>query len=184
MKKLIVFNMITVDGFFAGPNGEIDWHNVDAEFNDFAIEQLDTFDTLMFGRVTYDLMASYWPTPQGVKDDPVVAEKMNSLRKIVFSKSLQKVGWQNSELKKEIVAEEIERMKQESGKDIAIFGSGAIVSALTRLRLIDEYRFIVNPVILGKGKLMITDLKERLNLTLVSSKTFKSGNVLVIYRTR
>src|SRR5258708_25381331 len=106
MKKLLVSEMVSVDGFFAGPNGEIDWHNVDEEFNTFAIEQLDSVDTLVFGRVTYELMASYWPTAEALKDDSVVAAKMNALPKIVFSKTLEKVEWNNSLLAKNDVVQQ------------------------------------------------------------------------------
>src|SRR5437879_2097801 len=152
MRKIIVSEMITVDGFFAGPHGEIDWHNVDAEFNEYALRLLDSVDTFLFGRVTYELMASYWPTPLGLKDDPEIAEKMNSLAKVVFSKTLEKVEWQNSRLVKNDLATEVAELKQQPGKDIAIFGSGTIVSELAKLNLIDEYRLTVNPVILGAGK--------------------------------
>ena len=152
MRKIIVQEMITVDGFFAGTKGEIDWHNVDAEFNDFAISMLTTADTLLFGRTTYDLMASYWPTQAGIEDDPVVAERMNSLQKVVISKTLQNAEWNNSMVLSEINKNEIMKMKEAPGKDILIFGSGTIVSALTKLGLVDEYRLIVNPVILGEGK--------------------------------
>jgi dihydrofolate reductase len=182
MRKIIVQEMITVDGFFAGPNGEIDWHHVDAEFNEHSVEFLNTIDTLMFGRITYDLMASYWPTPEGLKDDPFIADKMNSLSKIVFSKTLAKTTWNNSKMFSEINAEEIKKMKEASGKDIAIFGSGIIVTALTELGLIDEYRFIVNPVILGKGKTLFANLEKKPGLKLLKTHEFKSGNVSLSYK--
>jgi dihydrofolate reductase len=182
MRKIIVQEMITVDGFFAGPNGEIDWHHVDSEFNEYAIEFLDTVDTLMFGRVTYDLMAGYWPTPEGLKDDPIIAGKMNSLAKIIFSKTMDNASWNNSKIVSEIDAVEIEKIKQGPGKDIAIYGSGKIVSALTELGLIDEYRFIINPVILGKGKTLFADLKNKPGLKLLETKEFKSGNVSLSYK--
>ena len=110
MRKVILFMMVTLDGFFEGPNGEIDWHNVDQEFNKFAIEQLDSVDILLFGRKTYELMASYWPTPAAATDDPIVADKMNRLPKIVFSKTLSSVEWQNTRLVKENVAEEVAKL--------------------------------------------------------------------------
>ena len=90
MRKLFSFNMVTLDGYFEGPNHEIDWHNVDGEFNEFAIEQTGAVDMLLFGRVTYQLMASYWPTPDAIKNDPIVADLMNRLPKIVFSRTLEK----------------------------------------------------------------------------------------------
>lgn len=181
MKKLLVSEMITLDGFFAGPNGEIDWHNVDDEFNVFAEEQLNSVDTLIFGRVTYELMASYWPTPAGLKDDPIIANIMNSLNKVVFSKTLKTVEWNNSRLATADLATEIQKLKEQPGKDMVIFGSGTIVSELAKLSLIDEYRLFINPVVLGKGKPLFQDLPERMNLQLIKSRQFKSGNVLLYY---
>ena len=93
MRKVILFNMVSLDGFFEAPKRDINWHNVDDEFNEFAIEQMNTVDTLIFGRVTYEFMVSYWPTSEAITNDPIVAEKMNSLPKIVFSKTLSQVDW-------------------------------------------------------------------------------------------
>jgi len=173
--------MVTLDGFFAGPNGEIDWHLVGEEFNEFAIEQLNSLDTLLFGRVTYQLMADYWPTPLAVKDDPIVAGKMNSLAKIVFSRTLTKVDWNNTRLFKNIDAEEIMKMKQQPGKDMAIFGSGSLVSNFSQTGLIDEYRIFINPVVLGSGKPLFQNMQEKLNLKLLRTRTFKTGLVLLCY---
>ena len=128
MRKVLVSEMVTLDGYFAGPNGEIDWHHVDAEFNEFAIDQLNHVDTLLFGRVTYQMMASYWPTPLAIRHDPIVADKMNSLSKVVFSKTLEKVDWSNTRLVRGEVAAEIARLKKEPGLDLVIFGSGSLVS--------------------------------------------------------
>jgi hypothetical protein len=100
MRKVILFNMATLDGFFAGPNGEIDWHHVDEEFNEFAMAQLNAADGLLFGRVTYQGMASYWPTNMARMNDPIVADKMNTLPKIVFSRTLERVEWNNTRLVK------------------------------------------------------------------------------------
>ncbi len=182
MRKIIVQEMITIDGFFAGPDGEIDWHNVDAEFNDYAIKFLNTLDTLMFGRITYELMANYWPTENALKDDPIVADKMNSLSKIVFSKTKEELAWNNSKIFSEINADEIKKIKQAEGKDIAIFGSGMIVSALADLGVIDEYRLIINPVILGKGKSLFLNIEKRYKLKLVKVHEFKSGNIFLRYK--
>ena len=182
MRKIIVQEMISVDGFFAGENGEIDWHNVDAEFNKYAIEFLNTIDTLVFGRLTYELMASYWPTDAGLNDDPIVASKMNHLSKIVFSKTKNIVAWNNSKVFSDINADEIKKLKQAEGKDIAIFGSGTIVSALTELGLIDEYRLIVNPIVLGKGKSLFSNMEKRYKLQIIEVKEFKSGNISLHYK--
>jgi dihydrofolate reductase len=181
MKQIIVQEMVSVDGFFAGPEGEIDWHVVDGEFNDYAAGVLSSVDTLIFGRVTYDLMAGYWPTPDALKNDHAIAEKMNSLPKIVFSAGKEPAGWNNTKIFYEINPEEISKLKQGPGKDMIIYGSGTIVEAFTRFGLIDEYRFIVNPVVLGRGKSLFPNLEERQKLKFIRSKEFSSGNVLLSY---
>jgi dihydrofolate reductase len=173
--------MVTVDGFFAGKNGEIDWHVVDAEFNEYAIEMLHSVDTLIFGRVTYDMMKSYWSTTQATTDDSIVAGLMNSTSKIVFSKTDGTFDWNNSMVMKDIVADEIIKLKQQPGKDMVILGSGTIVSAFAQLGLIDEYRLIVNPVVLGAGKTLFEGISERLKLKLLKTKTLGSGDVILYY---
>jgi len=182
MRKLFVFNLVTLDGYFEGPKRDISWHNVDAEFNEYAVAMLASVDMLLFGRVTYDLMASYWPTPDAVKNDPLVAEKMNSLPKIVFSRTLNKPGWNNARLVKENIEEEIKNMKKQPGKDLALLGSGSILSEFTQRGLIDEYRIMVNPVVLGDGKPMFKGIKDRLKLKLIQTRTFHNGNVLLYYQ--
>jgi len=181
MRKVFLFNMITLDGFFEGPNQDISWHHVDEEFNEFAINQLNEIDMLLFGRVTYQGMASYWPTEFAISNDPIVAGLMNNLPKIVFSKTLDKAEWNNTKLVNDNAAEEISTLKQQSGKDIAIFGSSALAVTLAERGLIDEYRIIVNPVVLGGGTPLLKGIKDKLNLKLLKTRTFKSGNVLLYY---
>jgi dihydrofolate reductase len=181
MRRLYVFNMLTLDGFFEGPNRDIGWHNVDAEFNEFAVEQLGTTDLLLFGRVTYELMASYWPTQAALKDDPIVALTMNSIAKIVFSTTLQKADWNNTRLVKQRIPEEVTKLKEQPGKDIAIFGSSDLATSLIPSNLIDEFRLIINPVVLGNGKTMFKGIRDVCNLKLLKTKTFHSGNVLLSY---
>jgi dihydrofolate reductase len=173
--------MVTLDGFFEGPNRDISWHTVDAEFNDFAIDQLGTTDLLLFGRVTYELMASYWPTPAAINDDPIVALTMNSIAKIVFSATLQKADWNNTRLVKQRIPEEVTKLKEQPGKDIAIFGSSDLATSLIPSNLIDEFRLIINPVVLGNGKTMFNGIHDACNLKLLKTKTFHSGNVLLYY---
>jgi dihydrofolate reductase len=184
MSRLYVFNMITLDGFFEGANRDISWHNVDEEFNEFAIDQLNATDHLLFGRVTYELMASYWPTPAAITNDPIVAGKMNSLPKTVCSKSLSTVQWNNTKLVREKIGEEISKLKQQPGKDLAVFGSANLSLTLLRLGLIDEYRIFVNPVVLGNGNSLFEGLQSKLDLKLLEVKTFRSGNVLLYYEPR
>jgi dihydrofolate reductase len=180
-RQVILFNMVTLDSRFEGPNGEIDWHNVDAEFNHFAVEQLQTVDTLLFGRKTYQLMESFWPTKQAKEQSPVIAALMNNTEKIVCSKTLANVAWSNSRLVNNI-KEELLNLKNKSGKDIMIFGSANLSKTLIKLGLIDELRLMVNPVVLGKGKPFFRGVKGQLNLHLLKVRMFNSGNILLYYK--
>jgi dihydrofolate reductase len=181
MRKIFLFMMVSLDGFFEGPDGDISWHNVDEEFNEFAVQQISEVDTLLFGRKTYQGMASYWPTEVAKRNDPIVAGLMNSIPKIVVSKTLEAVDWENTRLVKENVTEEISKLKRQAGKDIAIFGSANLTVTLTEAGLVDEYRVMVNPVALGDGKSLFNGLNHKLNLKLLKTKPFKSGNVLLYY---
>jgi len=182
MRKLHMFNLVTLDGYFAGPDGNIDWHNYDAEHNDFGIEQLQTIDTLIFGRVTFQMMASYWPSPAALANDAIAAGLMNNVPKIVASRTLESADWNNTRLIKQDVVAEIARLKQQPGKDMFIFGSGKLSATLTSAGLIDEYRLIVNPIVLGSGQPLFQAVKERLPLKLVNSRKFQNGNVLLYYQ--
>jgi dihydrofolate reductase len=182
MRKLFAFNMVTLDGFFEGPNQDISWHNVDDEFNEFAVEQTGTLGAILFGRVTYEGMASYWPTPAAQSNDPVIASLMNTLPKVVFSRTLQKAGWNNTRLIKDNVADQILRMKQEPGNDLAVFGSANLLSSLMQMNLVDEHRVMVNPVLIGRGTPLFRNIDQKVNLKLLKTRTFKSGNVLLYYQ--
>lgn len=182
MRKVIMFNMMTLDGIFEGPNADISWHQVDDEFNEFAVEQLKTVDMILFGRVTYEGMASYWTTPNAIEDDPIVAGNMNSFPKIVFSRTLNKAEWNNTRLIKENISGEVQKLKQQPGKDMIIFGSANLVASFAKLGLIDEYRIIVNPVILGEGMPLFKSADEQLKLHLLKSRAFANGNVLLYYQ--
>jgi dihydrofolate reductase len=182
MRKVIFFMLISLDGFYEGPNHDLNWHHVDEEFNEFAIAQLNKVDTLLFGRVTYEMMASYWPTSAAVTDDPIVAKKMNSLPKIVFSKTLSKVDWQNTKLINHNFVEEVLKLKQQPGKDVLILGSSDLAVTFIEDDLIDEYRIMVNPVVLGSGKTLFNGIDSKLNLKLIKTKTFNSGNFLLYYQ--
>ena len=184
MRKLVVFNQVTLDGYFAGPNGDISWAHKDkkdAEWNAFVADNAKGGGLLLFGRMTYELMASYWPTPQAAQNDPIVAERMNNLPKVVFSRTLDKASWNNMLLVKGGMAAEIRKMKKEPGEHMAILGSGSIVSQLAQEGLIDEYQIVVNPVVLGKGRTMFDGIREKLTLKLTKTRTFGNGNVLLCY---
>jgi dihydrofolate reductase len=181
MRKLTIFNLMTLDGYIAGPGGDISWHNVDEEFQELANAASNSGNTLLFGRVTYELMAGFWPTPEAIKTDPIVAAGMNKAEKIVFSRTLQKAEWNNTRLVKDDMPGEVRRLKQGTGKDLTVLGSGSIVAQLAEEGLIDEYQVLLNPVVIGKGKTMFEGLKNRLALKLVRTRTFGNGNVLLIY---
>lgn len=182
MRKIIVFNNVTLDGFMAGTNGELDWAIRDEEMTEYAKEGQGSTDTFLFGRVTYEMMASFWPTPAGKAMNPLYANQLNNAPKFVFSKTLKKADWENTSVVQDIHKEDILRMKQLPGKDMMIFGSGTIVEQLTNLGLIDEYQLLVNPVILGKGKPLFKDIKDGMKLKLVKTKTFNNGIVLFQYQ--
>jgi dihydrofolate reductase len=133
MRRILAFLVTTVDGYYEGPNQEFDWPVVDEEFNEFGLAQLDEVDTLLFGRVTYEGMASYWPTPAAEQDDPRVAARMNGLPKVVVSRTLDKAEWANTRVVRDDVAEELSKLKQQPGKDIAIFGSSDLTVSLLRI---------------------------------------------------
>jgi len=182
MKRLFSFNMITLDGFFEGPSKwDLNWHNVDNEFNEFAVDQLNEIDTLLFGRVTYEGMAGYWPTPAATANDPVVAGLMNRIPKIVVSRTLEKAEWDNTRLIKDHIEEEIAKLKQQSGRDLAIFGSANLMSTLMKMDLIDEHRVMLNPIILGNG-IPLFKTKDKVALQLLRTRIFGNGNVLLCYQ--
>ncbi|MDP9203286.1 MAG: dihydrofolate reductase family protein [Gemmatimonadota bacterium] len=182
MPRLVVFNQVSLDGYFTDRNGDMSWaHKVDAEWNAFAADNAKGGGVLVFGRITYELMASFWPTPQAMESFPVVAERMNNLPKVVFSRTLDKASWNNTKLVKSDMAVEIRKMKKEPGDDMAIMGSGSIVSQLAEEGLIDEFQIVMNPIVLGKGRTMFEGVNDNLNLKQTKTRTFGNGNVLLCY---
>lgn len=181
MRKIVLFNLMTLDGYFEGLHADISWHNVDQEFNDFAIAQLKTADMLLFGRKTYELMASYWPSAEGIKDNPVIAEAMKQIDKIVFSKSVDKVQWDHASVISENVLDEVKKLKHLPGKDVFVFGSADLSSTLIQHDLIDEFRIMINPLILGHGTPMFKNVTAKIDLQLLKTKVFGNGNVLLNY---
>ena len=191
VKKINLFNFVSVDGFFAGLNGEIDWFKVaqnDEEWNNYSHKQATAGNsTLIFGRTTYEMMKSYWPTSDAIKDNPRMANKVNNSRKIVFSKTLKSVedgpNWKNTTVYHEINPDEIHKLKEKDDNTVGmtILGSGSIVQQFSNLDLIDEYSLVIIPIILGAGKSFYENVK-RMNLKLIEAKTFKSGIVLLKYQ--
>lgn len=185
MRKLRVFNNVTLDGYFAAVNPyDFSWAQTggaDAEFDAFVAGNARGEGELVFGRITYELMASYWPTPAAMQSEPVIAAGMNNSRKVVFSRTLDKAAWQNTRLLKGDLAAEIRQLKDEPGPDMTIMGSGSIISQLTRLGLIDEYQLVVNPVLLGQGRTMFEGVSQMLPLKLTRSRAFGNGKLLLSY---
>lgn len=179
-----MFNFVTVDGYFAGADGNIDWHPVDDEFNKFAVDFISKCDTVLFGRTTYDLFADFWPTEKSddtwTPEDHSISKSLSKMRKIVFTHDNLKPDWENTEVWNDIDVSKIKELKQQDGKNIVIYGSGTIVQQLTELGLIDEYHLIIAPVILGDGKSLFKG-NQRKKLKLMSTKTFSNDNVLLCY---
>lgn len=185
MQKLIVFNHVSLDGYFTSAKGDMSWAhkgNDDPEYAAFVAENASGNAQLLFGRVTYEMMANYWPTPAAMQQMPAVAEGMNRMKKIVFSRTLDKTTWANTTLIKGDLAGSVRKLKTESGDGIAILGSGNIVSQLAQEGLIDEYQFMVNPIALGKGRTMLDGIRANLSLKFVKSRIFRNGKALLCYQ--
>jgi dihydrofolate reductase len=183
MRKLIVFNNVSLDGYFVDKGGSMQWaHRVpDEEWNAFTAQNASGGGLLLFGRVTYELMAGFWPTPEAIQNFPVVAERMNNGEKIVFSRKMEKTSWKNTTLVRGDLVAEVRKMKEKPGPGMAILGSGSIVAQLAPEGLIDEYQMAVIPVVLGAGRTMFEGISKNLNLKLTKTRTFKNGNVFLCY---
>lgn len=184
MRKLTVFNHISLDGYFVSANGDMSWAhqgNDDAEYQAFVSNNASGDSDMLFGRVTYDMMASFWPTPVAHQQMPIVANKMNNGHKVVFSRTLTEADWNNTELVNGDLVEEVRKMKEADGPDMVILGSGSIVAQLAAAGLIDNYQVVVNPVALGAGRTLFEGLPEILRLKLTSSRAFKNGKTFLTF---
>jgi len=184
MRKIIVSNLISVDGFISGVNDDISWfvNIADKEFEKYGVNLINSIDTMLFGRITYQLMESYWPNASPDTNDQRIIDAMNNFHKIVSSRTLNKTEWKNTTLIKENITVEIAKLKEQPGKDMVIYGSGSVVSLFAREGLIDNYLIFVYPVAIGKGKTMFSGIKENLKLKIADTRTFSSGVVLIDYR--
>ena len=184
MRKVVMLNRVSLDGYFAGPNGEIDWFIHDPAVDKAAHEVMNP-DTLIMGRLTYEMFESYWPHVAKDPTAPAGAKKMshelNEMHKIVFSKTLKEVSWVNTRLVHSDPVAEVAKLKQGDGADITIFGSGSIVQLLANAGLIDAYAIILTPTVLAEGKALFEDVKP-LDFDVVDTRHFESGNVLVYYK--
>lgn len=183
MRKLIAFEQVSLDGFFVDGKGDMSWAHKqqDPEWNAFVAGNASGDGALLFGRVTYEMMASFWPTPMAMESMPAVAEGMNRMPKLVFSRTLEQVSWKNTTLLKGDLAAQVRRLKGEPGPGIAILGSGSIVSQLAQAGLIDELQIVVNPIVLGQGRTLFEGVEQKIALKLVQSRAFGNGNVVLSY---
>jgi dihydrofolate reductase len=182
MPKLSSFTMLTLNGYYAGPKEDLSWAQVrDPEFQAFSEENAKSGGALLFGRKTYDMMVRYWPTPQAAKENPVVAERMNALPKVVFSRTLDEAEWQNTKVVKGDLASEVRKLKKAPGPDMVIMGSGSIVAQLAQQKLIDALQVVIFPVVLGDGKKLFAGVPDPLRLKLASSRTFANGIEVLSY---
>ena len=184
MAKLAVFNSVSTDGYFTGPNDDISWTKEgtdDPEWGEFVSGNAGSGGVLVFGRKTYDMMKSFWPTPQAMQMMPEVAKGMNDAKKIVFSRTLDHADWSNTKLVKGDLVEELKRLKKGPGPDMVILGSGSIVSQAAQNGLIDHYTMVVVPVVLGRGRTMFEGVRDKLALKLEDTKRFKNGRTVLSY---
>lgn len=186
MRNVILLMHASLDGFVAGPNGEMDWIRFDAQLADDVAELTATADTALYGRVTYEMMAQYWPTaaqsPDASRHDITHAHWVNNAPKLVFSRTLKTVTWEHARIVSDDIPGEIARLKQEPGKNMLMIGSATTAHAFMQLGLIDEYRININPVVLGRGVPLFAGIQDMLALQLVHAKSYDSGVVGLHYR--
>jgi len=186
MRKITVFDHVSLDGFFCGPNGEMDFFKFilkDDEYATFTHGNAKGGGVLMFGHTTYDIMKAYWPTDMAKKVDPLMAEVMHMSKKIVVSATItdeQKGAWQDTVVLRKLDHQEIQKLKEEDGPDIVVLGSGSVVQQLTNLGMIDSYTLVIVPVILGKGKPLFEGVQQTA-LALKEAKSYKNGVVVATY---
>jgi dihydrofolate reductase len=187
MRNLVVFEHLTLDGYFTDARGDMSFAHDDqrdAEWDSFVDANASSGGLLLLGRITFELLKSYWPTRAAAERMPVVAEHINQSPKIVFSRSLKEPGWTNVRLISRDLVGEVRRLKEQPGKSLVILGSGSLVSQLAPHGVIDEYQFVLHPVVLGKGRTLFEGLGAKLPMTLEKHRSFGNGNTLVCYKPR
>ena len=182
MREIYSFLFITLDGYHADPAGDLEWFRTDEEFERYSQGQGQDIDTIVMGRRTFELMASYWPTEAAYLTDPVVAGFMNDLPKVVASRTLTSHAWGPTTFVADDIAGHLAALKTQPGKDIAIFGSSSLVGELLPTGVVDELRVIVNPVVLGAGRSAFAGAAGPIGLRRTAVRPFANGNVLLTYR--
>ncbi len=181
MSKLNSFTFMTLDGYYKGLNEDISWNRHGAEENEYAAEGAGSGSTLLFGRITYEMMASYWPTPMALENNPIVAKGMNRANKIVFSNTLKKPEWENTKVISGDIIKEVKELKKIPGNGMTLLGSGSILTQFADAGLIDEYQVMVDPVAIGEEASIFKGLKNKLDLKLTDTRVFKSSVILLCY---
>ena len=181
MRKMFLFMMVSVDGYFEAPGHDISWHNADAEFSDFVHEQCALIGTIVMGHRTFELMESFWPSSQGQQEDPETARFMTETPKVVATYTPFTTKWGATTVISEDVAGEIGKLKAQEGKDIAIFGSNNLCVSLMDEGLVDEFRIMVNPIALGEGTALFKGISKSVILKRTTTREFKNGNILNTY---
>ncbi|MHC1776209.1 MAG: dihydrofolate reductase family protein [Lentimicrobium sp.] len=181
MRKLSSFTFITLNGFMHDQHEDISWHQHGAEENQIAADGLGAANMLLFGRKTFEMMASYWPTPMALENDPTVAAGMNKAEKLVFSSTLQEAAWENTTIINGDITEKIRLLKQTPGSNMTLLGSGSILSQFAANGLIDDYLIMIDPLAIGSGTPIFKGIPHQLSLNLKNVQTFKSGVILLHY---
>jgi dihydrofolate reductase len=181
MPKLSCFNFVSLNGFYKGLREDISWHRHGEEEAQFSAENAQKESILLFGRVTYEMMYSFWSTEQAMAMMPQVAEGMNRSEKIVFSRTLEKAEWNNARVVQHDIYSEVRKLKENGTKDMTILGSGSIVSQLADHGLIDLYSIMLDPVAIPYGSSIFHGISKKLDLRLIGTRTFESGVVLLNY---
>jgi len=184
MGKLSVYNFVSLNGYFKGLNEDVSWahQQTSKEQNEFAAENARSGDILLFGRKTYEMMASYWPSGEAKKNASGIADGMNKAEKIVFSKTLPEAKWMNTRVIKGNLEEEVKKLKETSEKNMTILGSGSIVNQLAEKGLIDDFMIMIHPVAISNGTLFLKDISNNIQLELTKTKSFPNGVVLLCYQ--
>jgi dihydrofolate reductase len=182
MRTLNAYNFLTLNGFFKGPQEDTSWHTHGGEEEQYSVQSLQGDGILLFGRKTYDMMASFWPTPVAAEHFPEVAAGMNRAEKIAFSRKAFTPRWENTRAITGDIVKKVRALKATPGKNMTILGSGSIISLFTEHGLIDEYQFMIDPVAIPEGSPVFAGITTKLELELSGSRVFKSGVVLVSYR--
>jgi len=182
MRSLKSFIVTSLDGFYEGPNGELDWMTVDEEFNDFAVRQLDEAATLGFGRLTHEHMAAYWSTEQAKANDPAITSRMNDMEKLVFSTTVTEVDWSHTSVIRGEAIDLLPAIEPAAGGTLLVLGSAQLTANFIHAGLLDELRIMVCPIVLGQGRSPFEDLQDRISLLPLSVRQFDSGNLLLTYR--